>query len=69
MAIEVGAHVSWNTEQGRTRGTVVERKTKDFQLAGHRFTASESEPMFVVRSDATGKKAAHKPGALRQLKS
>lgn len=65
----VGDHVSWNTEQGRTRGRVVERKTKNFQLAGQRFTASEDDPKFVVKSDKTGAKAAHKASALHVLKS
>ncbi len=69
MSVQVGDRVSWNTEQGRTRGEVVERKTRAVQLAGHKFTASEDAPMFVVRSDKTGKKAAHKPSALRVLKS
>ena len=69
MAIEVGGRVSWNTEQGRTRGTVVAKKTSSFQLAGQRFTASPDEPMFVVKSEKSGKEAAHKGSALRALKS
>lgn len=68
MAIRVGSRVSWSTEQGRTQGTVVERKTSDFTLAGHSFTASDDDPKFVVESEKTGKRAAHKPSALRQLK-
>jgi len=69
MEFTVGDRVSWNTEQGRTRGTVVAQKTKAFQLAGHRFTASTDEPMYVVESEKTGKRAAHKPTALRKLTS
>jgi hypothetical protein len=68
MAITVGSRVSWNTEQGRTRGKVVERKVKDFTLAGHRFRASEDEPKLLVESDKTGARAAHAPSALRELK-
>lgn len=64
-----GSKVSWNTPQGRTEGTVVEKKTKDFQLAGHHFTASDDEPMFVVESEKSGKHAAHKPDALKESKS
>lgn len=67
--IEVGDRVSWNTEQGRTRGKVVERKTKDFQLAKQRFKASEDEPKLIVESEKTGNRAAHDPSALRKLKS
>ncbi len=67
MSVGVGDRVSWNTPQGRTHGTVVEEKTADFQLAGQHFTASEDEPMFVVESEKSGNRAAHKPGALREL--
>lgn len=67
MSIEVGDHVSWNTPQGRTHGTVVERKTKDFSLAGHEFTASQDEPRFVVESEKSGARAAHRPSALRTV--
>lgn len=68
MSIRTGSKVSWNTEQGRTEGTVVERRTSDFTLAGHQFRASEDEPMFVVESAKTGKHAAHRPDALSPLK-
>jgi hypothetical protein len=68
MGIDAGDRVSWNTPQGRTRGKVVERKTKDFTLAGHKFTASAEEPMFVVESEKSGAHAAHRGSALRMLK-
>jgi hypothetical protein len=61
---DVGDQVSWNTPQGRTHGTVVEVRVKDFQLAGQHFTASAESPMFVVESDKSGKRAAHRGEAL-----
>ena len=64
-----GDRVSWNTSQGRTRGHVVERKTRDFEFAGQHFTASSDEPAFIVESEKTGAKAAHKASALRKLKA
>ena len=67
--LEVGDRVSWNTSQGRTRGKVVERKTKDFEFAGQHFTASNDEPAFMVESEKSGDRAAHKGSALRKLKS
>jgi len=67
--MRTGDRVSWNTEQGRTTGKVVERKTKDFTLTGRQFRASADEPMFVVESEKSGKRAAHKPAALRALKT
>lgn len=66
--MKVGDKVSWDTPQGRTHGHVVEKKTKDFQLAKQSFTASDDEPKFVVESDKTGARAAHDPSALRRLK-
>ena len=67
--LETGDRVSWNTSQGRTRGRVVERKTRDFEFAGQHFTASSDEPSFVVESEKTGAQAAHRGSALRKLKS
>jgi plastocyanin len=67
--MKVGDKVSWDTSQGRTHGTIVEKKTKDFQLAKQTFTASDDEPKFVVESDKTGAKAAHAASALTVLKN
>lgn len=65
--LSTGDRVSWNTSQGRTRGTVEEKKTKDFRFADQDFTASEDEPAYIVASEKTGAKAAHKGSALRRL--
>ena len=62
-----GDRVSWNTSQGRTHGTIVERRTKDFEFDGQHFTASTNEPSFIVESEKTGAQAAHKGSALREL--
>ncbi|MEV8368904.1 DUF2945 domain-containing protein [Microbacterium sp. NPDC064584] len=62
-----GDRVSWNTSQGRTSGTVVERRVKDFEFAGQHFTASEEEPSYIVESEKSGDRAAHKGSALRAL--
>ncbi|GAA4267410.1 DUF2945 domain-containing protein [Frondihabitans peucedani] len=64
----VGDRVSWGTSQGRTQGVVKERKTSDFEFDGQKFTASKDEPAFIVESEKTGAKAAHKGSALRKLK-
>ena len=62
-----GDRVSWATSQGRTTGTVVEKRTAEFEFAGQTFRASGDEPAFIVKSEKTGAEAAHKPGALRKL--
>ena len=64
--MKAGTRVSWNTPQGRTRGQVIERKTSDFQLDGHIFRASEDNPMFVVESEGSGARAAHRADALTE---
>ena len=66
--LSIGDRVSWDTSQGRTRGKVLERKVKDFEFANQKFTASSAEPAFIVQSEKTDAKAAHKWSALRKLK-
>ena len=62
-----GDRVSWNTSQGRTQGKVVEKRTSDFQFDGQKFTASDDEPSYIVESEKSGDRAAHKGSALRKL--
>jgi hypothetical protein len=66
-SVKVGDRVSWGTSQGRTHGTVEEQRTKDFEFDGQHFTASTDEPAFIVKSEKTGARAAHKGSALRKL--
>ncbi|RKR73572.1 DUF2945 domain-containing protein [Frondihabitans australicus] len=66
--IRVRDRVSWSTSQGRTQGTVVERRTKDSEFDGQKFTASADDPVFIVESEKTGARAAHKGTALRRLR-
>lgn len=65
--MKIGDKVSWATPQGKTEGTVIERKTKDFQFDGQHFTASDDEPKFIVESAKTGAQAAHKESALTEI--
>ncbi|MCW2769182.1 MAG: hypothetical protein JWR27_615 [Aeromicrobium sp.] len=67
--MDIGDRVSWDTPQGRTHGKIVERKTKDFQLAKQKFTASDDEPKYVVESEKTGARAAHAFSALYVLEN
>jgi len=64
MTFSKGDKVRWNTSQGETHGTIVEKKTKDFQFDGQKFTASTDDPAYLVESDKSGKQAAHKESAL-----
>jgi len=69
MTFAHGDRVSWNTPQGRTHGTIVEKKTADFTFDGQHFTASTDDPAYLVESEKSGKRAAHKQSALTALKS
>ena len=64
MTFSKGDKVSWNTSQGTTHGVVEEKRTSDFQHRSQKFTASEDEPAYIVRSDKSGETAAHKESAL-----
>lgn len=64
MAIGKGDQVSWNTSQGTTHGKALEKRTTEFTFAGQKFKASDDEPYWIVESDKTGAKAAHKASSL-----
>lgn len=64
MGLRKGDRVTWNTPQGMTEGTIVERRTSDFEFKGQKFTASQDDPAFIVESSSSHKQAAHKESAL-----
>lgn len=64
MALSTGEKVHWNTSQGKTTGTVVEKKTKDFTFDGQHFKPTDDDPYWIVESEKSGSKAAHKESAL-----
>jgi hypothetical protein len=66
-AFHVGDHVQWNTSQGITTGRIEKKLTDATDIGGHRVAASAEEPQYLVRSDKTGKEAAHKPEALKKI--
>ncbi|GAA4672908.1 hypervirulence associated TUDOR domain-containing protein [Frondihabitans cladoniiphilus] len=64
MAFSKGDQVTWNTSQGKTHGEVVEKRVSEFEFDGQKFNASKDEPYYLVKSDKTDAKAAHKESAL-----
>ncbi len=66
MAYRKGSKVAWNTSQGETHGTVQDKRTSDFTFEGQQFRPTDDDPYYIVESDKTGAKAAHKESALRQ---
>ncbi|WMT92916.1 DUF2945 domain-containing protein [Pelagibacterium sp. H642] len=65
-SFEKGDKVVWDTSQGETHGNVVRKQTSETQIKSHRVAASKDDPQYIVQSDKSGKKAAHKPGELRK---
>jgi len=62
--VGIGDKVSWNTSQGRTHGTVVERRDAEFTFDGQKFNASSDDPYVIVESDKSGRRAAHKSSSV-----
>lgn len=61
-----GDRVVWDTSQGETTGRVVKKLTSKTAIKEHTAKASKSAPQYLVRSDKSGKTAAHKPTELRK---
>ena len=66
--LKKGDAVEWNTPQGKTRGKVVKKLTSPAKIKGHEAAASEDNPEFLVESDKSSGRAAHKPGSLKKVK-
>lgn len=64
-----GDKVAWNTAQGETTGTVVRKQTRPTKIKGHRVAATPESPQFIVESEKTGRRAAHKRTALKTTRS
>ena len=63
--VKAGDKVSWKSHGGTAEGKVVKKLTRRTSIKGHTVAASKDEPEFLVETDE-GKKAAHKPEALRK---
>jgi hypothetical protein len=63
--LKSGDRVSWNSHGGEAHGKVVRKQTSATQIKGHKVAASPDDPQFIVETDE-GKRAAHKPEALRK---
>jgi hypothetical protein len=63
--LKTGDRVAWRSSGG---GSVERKLTSPGKIKGLEVGASEDNPEFLVRSDKSGKVAAHKPSALRRVK-
>ena len=62
--LEKGDEVTWNTSQGETHGRVVDVHNEDIELHDQTFRGSDDDPVYVVESNKSGTRAAHKASAL-----
>lgn len=60
-----GDRVRWSSHGGEAHGKVVRKQTSRTRIKGHEVAASKDAPQFIVETD-DGKRAAHKPGALKR---
>jgi hypothetical protein len=66
--LKAGDRVAWRSSGGGSVGRVERELTAPGKIKGHEVAASENNPEFLVRSDKSGKVAAHKPSALRRVR-
>jgi hypothetical protein len=66
--LKMGDRVAWRSSGGGSVGHVERKLTSAAAIKGHEVAASEDNPEFLVRSEKSGKVAAHKPAALRRVK-
>lgn len=64
--LKKGDKVEWNTSQGKTHGTVEKKQTSETKIKSHKVAASKDNPQYIVKSDKSGKKAAHKAEELKK---
>jgi Hypervirulence associated proteins TUDOR domain len=64
--LKPGDKVPWDSSGGHSVGKVVRKQTTPARIKGHKVAASRDNPQYIVRSDKSGKEAAHKPGELKK---
>ena len=63
-SLRKGEKVAWDSSGGHSTGKVVKKVTSTTHIKGHKVAATKDEPQYIVESDKSGKRAAHKPEAL-----
>jgi hypothetical protein len=65
-SLKTGDKVSCDSSGGHSIGKVVTKQTRATQIKGHKVAASKGNPQYIVKSDKSGKTAAHKPSELKK---
>ena len=65
--LRTGDRVAWRSSGGGSVGRIERELTGPGTIKRHRVAASRDNLEYLVRSDKSGKVAAHKPSALRRV--
>jgi hypothetical protein len=65
--LKPGDRVEWKTSNGKTVGEVEQKLTQPADIKQHHVAASEQDPQYLVKSEKSGKEAAHKPESLKKV--
>ena len=65
-ALKSGDKVAWDSSGGHSTGKVVKKQTTPTKIKGHKVAASKDNPQYIVKSDKSGKEAAHKADELKK---
>lgn len=64
--LKKGDKVAWDSSGGHSVGKVVKKVTSPIRIKDHKVAASKDNPEYIVKSDKSGKIAAHKPESLKK---
>jgi len=67
--LKPGDRVEWEASQGTVTGKVKKKLVEPTDIKGHHVAASPENPEYLVESEKTGARAAHKPEALKKAAS
>ena len=66
-SVKVGDKVGWDSSGGHSTGKVVKKLTSPTKIKGHKVAASKDDPQYLVKSEKSGKQAAHKADSLTKV--
>lgn len=66
--LKTGDRVAWRSSGGGSVGRIEDKLTSPGKIERHEVAASRDNPEYLVRSEKSGKVAAHRPSALRRVK-
>lgn len=62
-----GDKVKWKASEGTIYGRVEKKLISPTKIKSYKVKASSDDPSYLVTSDKTGAKAAHKPESLKKV--